>query len=163
MYSAPRNHRRDAARCDLGEDGDGEQREEIDQHHEIDPPLPLCVVLIDLAAHQPGDDHHPEREQPPVEAHHQAERDQQEDHTLARRDPLLGVQERLPQEKQPEMREQQRARPRVGDAAENGDVQKEQHRDHYQSPIALAEGPRRIGESREQGMLDRGVLHGGGD
>ena len=78
---------------------------------------------------------------------------------MRRRDALLGAQERLPQEKQPEVREQQRPRPRVGHAAEYRDVQQRQHRHHDDAPVALAEAPRRVGEPRQQRRRQRPGLH----
>ena len=112
-----------AARRDLRQDRDREQREQIRQHHQVAAALPFGVMLVDLAADQPRDHHHPEGEQPPVEPQHHDAGHQRKDHALRRRDALLGAQERLPEQKQAEMREQQGARPRIGDAAKYGDVQ----------------------------------------
>ena len=49
------------------------------------------------------------------------------------------------------MREQQRARPRIGHAAEHRDVQQREHRHQHEAPVALAEGPGRVGEARKNG------------
>ena len=61
--------------------------------------------------------------------------------------------------KQPEMREQQRARPWIGDAAEHRDVQEREHRHHDQAPVALAESPRRIGQPGEERFARQRRLH----
>ena len=120
-------------------------------------------MLVDLAADQPRDHHHPEGEQPPVEPQHHDAGHQRKDHALRRRDALLGAQERLPEQQQAEMREQQRARPGIGDAAEHRDVQQQQHRHNDQPPIALAEAPGRVREAREHRLRKGRGLHGGCD
>ena len=145
-----------AARRDLRQYRDREQREQVDEHHEVAAPLPFRVVLVHLAADQAGDHHHPEGEQPPVQAQHHGKGDQQKDYALRGRDALLGAQERLPEK-------QQRARPGIGDAAEHRDVQQQQHRHNDQPPIALAEAPGRVREAREHRLRKGRGLHGGCD
>jgi len=61
-----------------------------------------------------------------------------QDETLRCGNALLGAQERLPEEHEAEMREHERARPRVGDAAEYRHMQKREHRHDHHPPVALA-------------------------
>ncbi len=147
------------ARGDLGQDHHREQREKIRQHHQVAQPLPARVVLVDLAAHESGEHHHPEREQPPVERQHDAKRDQRKDEALHRRDALLGAQERLPQQQQAEVHEEERARPWVGDAAEHRDVKRGEHRRDHQAPIVLAESPDAVGQARKHRLGEMRGLH----
>jgi hypothetical protein len=146
-------------RGDLRQDRHRKQREEVDQHHEIAPPLPARMLLVHLAPNQAGQHHDPEGEKPPVEPQHHARGDQREDEPLRCRDVLLGAQERLPQQEQPEVREQQRPRPRVAHAPKHRDVQERQHRHQDNAPVALAEAPCRVGEPRRQRRRQRPRLH----
>jgi hypothetical protein len=104
------------------------------------------MLLIDFAADQPRQHHHPEGEQPPVELHHHREGDEHQDEALHRRNPLLGPQERLPQQNDAQMCKEQRPRPWIRHATEYGDVQEREHGDDDQPPVTARDIPGRIGE-----------------
>ena len=63
---------------------------------------------------------------------------------------MLAAQERLPEQEQPQMGEQQAARPDVGDAAHRGHVQQREHRHDHEAPVALAEPGHGARQSRER-------------
>jgi len=50
------------------------QRDEVQQHDKVEAPQPLGLEQENLAAHDPRQNAHPKREQPPVQEIHAADR-----------------------------------------------------------------------------------------
>ena len=114
-------------RKQMGHHPHEQHRKEIERGEHRHHALPPLRDARDGAADQPEQHGQPHRHQPPVIPDREQEPDDHYQEDVARLDVGLAPPHRLPQQKQPEVRQQERARPPIGDSPRERSVQREQH------------------------------------
>src|SRR5207245_4182497 len=118
----------------LRDDPNEQQRDKIQQHHEIEAPQPPCLKKEYLAAHNSRQNTHPEGKQPPVEEIESAQRNRGDRRDLRRGQAMFAPHEWLPKDEKPEVHEHRTARPEILRAPHRGKMQRHQHDEKQPSP-----------------------------